>query len=1254
MATWDITKIYVLRVPIYLDPDGSLRVELAICKGRHKRAPCWKMWKKKLKVKAETLNVPVGEARWEDPVLPIVSFRVASPKTVSVKANLIYSNSQMKEVLCSFVGTLREGENIFQRNYDGVLCGSELRIFVASTGKNRPVCLQNCVPRDTVSISGFLTSVAWNEWTQDLSKVWKPAWPCNDDELPVGYELAALVEQELKDDCIIFFNTLFPRIRSSVYRQIIHFYDRSQKSANSVMQSQSFAKFSKHIPYAQSLGTSYITNSNSSNEDDDEMERNPIVENRKRIQFLKRLFLLVGFAGVTLHRYEDDPGILWPYPIASVFGHGGRLLVRLEDVHPAQFLHFLITGTLTTAGCSSSSACYSLAPFKRRIAATHQVELDSKTGNLTERKLSVTNLQEVVTNVSDGIQGRHLGLDIPLGGTGNTAAVPGGKHYVGLMGEPIQDSRASGGSFEVSQSMQLGHVYVRIDDFGEIAQAVSPKRHNSSSSVGKTEDSPDASTTDATGSSGSPISRGSRARPKHQRARLRSDPLLRVCRSVAELEWLRDASTPGNTLPPPPTAAALRCLVEFKLKSDAFRWYELEGSIEKAVDKLYSDLCSDGVGFLLANRDGRLVLLSRRAIAWVECAGKILCASKSATATQKTSAGSNVEVSAQEGSDAQSYVPAVNAVAEKSGGKNLDPTWLEKRLSCKMVKLGERPAQSKRATIRQLFRKNSQMPNDRDVDAKEQQDKSLFKALKICISGESSADKVKHEVSLSTGIPEKDLEIDQVVVVEDDDVPSEYPGLVMKEEVTLFAFLTRASSLSAIPFEFTCIKMAGSHPLEVEKVMFDKRAARQWAESLPDNCENISPPSWHALSILLNASDAMVPTVKRLYEQLQHSSNVLKRKNKKLTLYRKVMYVRLRYEGYVLVESPPFANETDRNPSLNSLIFVESRSDTIAYVHIDALEATAKRLNMSLDVLEASIQQTSRDPIPLEDVESRLIFSDFGKTQTVTKVVTSCVVTYEIIDQAPFRHLGLPVATSAAAHAALDQPCIVKQTTPFGIHAQKFQWVGEELYCDSVVGFPKRQKITTPMGGRRRVLCAEEQEELQQAFQKRRVASLLIGIEGCAPGKKNPLCGESHDASGKSSRMSACGNRKWRAYKLNSLMDPFPSAANGIRMTCRPKLFKDFQVACELLINSTEEEPNITRASTMVDLLNMSLRPRRRSEINKGEDVREMFRAILCDNALGAKAVIDAAIHDKKTKAELPMTQLQRVGTSTRRKSSIL
>ena len=61
-----------------------------------------------------------------------------------------------------------------------------------------------------------------------------------------------------------------------------------------------------------------------------------------------------------------------------------------------------------------------------------------------------------------------------------------------------------------------------------------------------------------------------------------------------------------------------------------------------------------------------------------------------------------------------------------------------------------------------------------------------------------------------------------------------------------------------------------------------------------------------------------------------------------------------------------------------------------------------------------------------------------------------------------------------------------------------------------------------------------------------RISSALLGLEGSAPNMESPFNVE-HNLGGKSAKISAVGNRKWRAYRTNNALQ-IPSDFGGMRL----------------------------------------------------------------------------------------------------------
>jgi len=127
---------------------------------------------------------------------------------------------------------------------------------------------------------------------------------------------------------------------------------------------------------------------------------------------------------------------------------------------------------------------------------------------------------------------------------------------------------------------------------------------------------------------------------------------------------------------------------------------------------------------------------------------------------------------------------------------------------------------------------------------------------------------------------------------------------------------------------------------------------------------------------------------------------------------------------------------------------------------------------------------------------------------------------------------------------------------------------------------------------------------------RRRISSVLMGLEGSGPGMKSPF-GGTHDASGKSKPTSAVGNHKWKAFRLNNALQ-VPSDENGMRMRITREMFKELQETCR----------RIEILDPGLDLLAQSGQTRDRSYLDHAFAEREFFKHILSSSSLHAKEVL--------------------------------
>lgn len=529
-----------------------------------------------------------------------------------------------------------------------------------------------------------------------------------------------------------------------------------------------------------------------------------------------------------------------------------------------------------------------------------------------------------------------------------------------------------------------------------------------------------------------------------------------------------------------------------------------------------------------------------------------------------------------------------------------------------------------------------QIKSSKDQDAIEKMGLSLNVPIRIMQQYTDSSEVLAGEVAAQTNIPIEEISLENKICVQDVESPSQFPGINIREEVVLFVFGIRPEARNRPHLIWGKVLNC---PMEAEMMALDRRTAELWSAAAIDTKNDIMPPSWYALYLLLGASEEFKSEVKRMYSLLQNPRNRLRWRNRELVFERSIMYIRLRHEGYVLVEYPPFET-TDRPHSVSLMMCDAYHDDEDA-----AINTIANRLNLPRKLVANSVSKTCSAPIPLTDVENVLVFNSSleGKQIECCSVVKRALATYEVTRERTFHSAGLPVAKSALAHAAIDVPFTIKQKTPYGIHNQTWHWLYEEQCSSNVVGFPTRAQGKMDRGGRRRgMLCGEEdQEELHQAFTKKRMASILIGLEGASPGKKNSLSGASHDATGKSSSTSATGGRKWRAYAANSDVDTFPCPYGGIRCTVRAADFTEFQHICSVLIDQKEENKALNsghriKSSELGIMKHPTNKPR--GDLERMEGSRELFRAILCNPSRGARLVLDFAMREAQEAANTNFT----------------
>jgi hypothetical protein len=150
-------------------------------------------------------------------------------------------------------------------------------------------------------------------------------------------------------------------------------------------------------------------------------------------------------------------------------------------------------------------------------------------------------------------------------------------------------------------------------------------------------------------------------------------------------------------------------------------------------------------------------------------------------------------------------------------------------------------------------------------------------------------------------------------------------------------------------------------------------------------------------------------------------------------------------------------------------------------------------------------------------------------------------------------------------------------------------------------------------------------DEADKKQEVKRISSVLIGLEGADPGNVS-VFGMGHDASGASSKVSASGGRKWRAYRTNNALQ-IPADIGGMRMTVTEQNFKELIETCEQvdLLDPNLDilwEPGVAYPRALLDHRNAE---------------KEFFKQILAGSGLQAHKAVEwmkAYRHKHKTPAQ--------------------
>ncbi|CAD7964090.1 unnamed protein product [Amoebophrya sp. A120] len=102
------------------------------------------------------------------------------------------------------------------------------------------------------------------------------------------------------------------------------------------------------------------------------------VQHLMRVMFWKRLHFLTAYCGVFCVSGADHKVDPWPYPLASIWCHGGRILLRLENIPARELLFYLFTGIRVPRGSATTSSSHVVDDFKKSLRGSMSMRPSAK------------------------------------------------------------------------------------------------------------------------------------------------------------------------------------------------------------------------------------------------------------------------------------------------------------------------------------------------------------------------------------------------------------------------------------------------------------------------------------------------------------------------------------------------------------------------------------------------------------------------------------------------------------------------------------------------------------------------------------------------------------------------------------------------------------------------------------------------------------------------------------------------------------
>lgn len=961
-----------------------------------------------------------------------------------------------------------------------------------------------------------------------------------------------------------------------------------------------------------------------------------------RIMFLKRLMLCFAMCGVYYSETgnTEQLGDLWPYPLASVLGHGSRVLIRLEDVESSEFLNFLLSGNPHVWDWKSGIP----PPLKRRIAATHSVEL-TDTGQVVEKKLRATSATDTVQNLSDGIRGKHMGLDLPIGGPGNPSPF-GKEHVVGFRGEVIRKKQmaekhgfwtsspptvaksaadaAAIPDWKVVGRMQGGHLYIRMDDFGLVScqkaasgghRLLPPKAsaanvHSELTRLRQRAEHSNLPSGDLIFPSSIPYTRvaATGAGNSLRLLKVSSEPNLRGGGASAtathdDIAWVGKAiACKQNTpLPTPPSSTALSMLLEFHDPVNA----QLYGTGNfKSIDALYDELVARK-SILGRSARGGLKRFCKPIILQLRYKQRVLMKIAELTA----------------GSDVPLHKPSFVVISS-----DFNESWRSAARRVLRRELGVegglleamKPSALNDEECLTILTETTPSPSYPGMD-------SVYRTHMVYWEVEES----RHDALDANGL---------LYPYHDGEEGIRSTGLVSTSSCS------SGKSFERLPFNchFTTMRTMGvktpkklfwrwvpcveAQGLQRFTNMPEATADERWAKYAFQKEGVVQfPPTQTALRILLSRCGIDVDkfgteryrSLEDFWLDLTAKESLLQMsKGQPLRLANSTV-VRVcwkptgKHESLVLVK-----DKQSRKKLLTRRMLLEETWEE------SALSCLDEDLNLRPGQARSLLAHKAGDKSCYTFFEE---LTESDKYPGIKCLYRTHLVTYTVKEDFGL-FLSMRVGNSKDAgrddrmHEESPMVTNVTNSSSAGSKVAKLfiSPTSKSLIAEDTDDYRQKRSrssssefIWLPEAQLAGVKGANLWDQALKHQERHRVCSVLLGLEGSAPSMKSPF-GIEHDGSGKSAPISALGNCKWSFYRLNNALQ-VPADQGGMRMVINRAMFDDVRRTCERL-DLLDPSFDIVKGSGQS--LTRDVTDHRFAE-------REFFKRLLSTNAVDAKNVVE-------------------------------